>query len=141
MTTYDKVRGRVVAAPSGQPDIAAMDCGGSGLFSTATDYSKLLGALTDGGKGILKKETVDSIIQPQLSDPKFLTDVMDGELHDFFCPDFPKHTPVNHGLAGLLNIERLPERRNGGSITWSGIVSSRWVSVIIRCLQHFSCFR
>ncbi|CAG9936884.1 unnamed protein product [Clonostachys rosea f. rosea IK726] len=33
---------------------------------------------------------------------------------------------INHGLAGLVNLEDIPGKRAKGSMTWSGFCNSRW---------------
>ncbi|KAG8878381.1 hypothetical protein FRB97_002544 [Tulasnella sp. 331] len=47
---------------------APSELGGSGCYSTCQDYIKFLTALLQNGGDILKKESVDEIFKPQLSD-------------------------------------------------------------------------
>ena len=142
-----------------EPEMAG---GGSGLFSTAADYAKLLGALIAGGGGILQPETVREMCQPQLPDNKYL--MMNFEnpyLHDVFCCEYSAGTPANYALGGAVNLEDLPEKRRKGSIMWSGMSNPHWVSfdkgfpevkrliirrsgwisrvVLLRCYSHRCC--
>lgn len=110
------------------PEKPPMAGGGSGLFSTANDYAKLLGALVKGGDGILKPESVRELCQPQLSDSKFLMATLDSPFRDFFCPEYPPGTPANYALGGAINLEDVPGKRRKGSMMWSGMSNPHWVS-------------
>jgi CubicO group peptidase (beta-lactamase class C family) len=46
------------AGPTSVPDSPSMPSGGSGLYSTASDYAKVLVALLSGGGCLLKPEPV-----------------------------------------------------------------------------------
>lgn len=121
-------RGPLVATSNPQPDNPPFDGGGQGLHSTATDYTKILGALLDGGRGILQESTIRDLNQPQLPDSTALEGHIFGEYHLTFAPEYPKGLSINHGLVGLLNLEDIPGKRRAGSLTWSGVTNPRWVS-------------
>ncbi|KAG6006764.1 hypothetical protein E4U21_006749 [Claviceps maximensis] len=46
--------------------------------------------------------------------------------HASFASEFPPGEPVNHGLGGLLNTRDVPGKRRAGSMSWAGILNSRW---------------
>lgn len=121
-------RGPLVATRNPQPDNPPFDGGGQGLHSTAADYAKVLGALLDGGRGILQESTIRELNQPQLPDSRALEAHIFGDNHLTFAPEYPKGLSINHGLAGLLNLEDIPGKRRANSSTWSGVTNPRWVS-------------
>lgn len=108
----------LVAGEAFKPDVTSIDCGGVGLYSTANDYARFLGALLEGGDGILKPESVNKLFQPQLEDTKYLEEHFFGDAHPLFCPEYPKGSAINYGLGGALNLEDIPERRCAGSLMW-----------------------
>ncbi|KAI1615242.1 beta-lactamase/transpeptidase-like protein [Exophiala viscosa] len=109
-----------------KPDVTTMDCGGVGLYSTAKDYGRLLGALLDGGDGILKPDSVHQLYQPQLPDPKQLEENFFGDFYPVFSPEYPKGSAINYGLGGALNLEDIPGKRRAGSVMWTGATNPRW---------------
>ena len=121
---------RAALTPSAafKPDTIEFDYGGVGLYSTAADYAKLLGALVDTGNGILTANSVRILCVPQLQDPKHLEAQFYGFMQYIFCPEYPKGLKVNYALGGAVNLEDIPERRRAGSIMWSGATNPRWVS-------------
>ncbi|KAK5045060.1 hypothetical protein LTR84_010208 [Exophiala bonariae] len=119
-------RGALAATSNPQPDNPPFDGGGQGLHSTASDYAKLLGALLDGGRGILKETTIRDLNQSQLPDPTALETHIFGDNHLTFAPEYPKGLRINHGLVGLLNVEDISGKRRAGSLTWSGVTNPRW---------------
>lgn len=128
---------RAALAPSTafKPDNIELDYGGVGLYSTAADYAKLLGALVDDGDGILTPNSVRELCSPQLPDAKHLEAHFFGPMHYIFCPEYPKGSKVNYALGGALNLEDIPGRRRAGSVMWSGATNPRWVSLSIRPSQ------
>lgn len=122
----------LVPGQSLKPDSTPLDCGGVGLYSTAADYAKLLGALLDGGRDILRSDTVRELFKPQLADPSHLEQAFYGDGHTVFCPEYPTGTKVNYGLGGALNLEDLAGRRRAGSMMWSGVTNPRWVRYFLQ---------
>lgn len=111
------------------PDSPSMPSGGAGLYSTAEDYSKALVALLAGGGGLLKPDSVKQLRDAQLPDNKYLMAEFQGPWHDAICPEYPKDTPANYGLGGALNLEDIPQKRCKGSLMWSGLPNTHWVSL------------
>jgi CubicO group peptidase (beta-lactamase class C family) len=116
------------------PEHPPMESGGSGLFSTANDYSKLLGALIEGGDGILKLESIRELCEPQLPDNKYLMANFESPFHDVFCCEYPRETQANYGLGGAINVEDIPGKRRKGSIMWSGMSNPHWVNLPLNAL-------
>ena len=115
------------AGPTPVPDSPSMLSGGSGLYSTANDYAKVLVALLSGGGGLLKPESVQHLRDAQLPDNKYLMEKFHGSLHDAFCPEYPLGMPASYGLGGALNLEDIPQKRRKGSLMWSGMANTHWV--------------
>ncbi len=111
-----------------KPDNVEFDYGGVGLFSTAADYAKLLGALVDDGGSILSANSVRRLCVPQLPDPKYLEAHLYGPMQSIFCAEYPKGLAVNYALGGAVNLEDIPEKRRKGSVMWTGATNPRWVS-------------
>lgn len=119
--------------PFSTPANPRIHSGGAGLHTTAVDHARLLQALLQslaGGDGaILKKETVEEMFRPQLTDVqkqwlRFVT----GLFRESFVPDFEKGMPVDYGISGLINMEDEPGKRRKGSMMWSGMYNGHWVS-------------
>lgn len=104
------------------------ESGGAGLYSTPQDYAKFLKAFLNGE--LLSEKSMSEIFTPQLNDKQraAMETLAYGDAHLGFAPEFPKGQPINHGLAGVINTTDVPGKRQAGSIEWSGMVNSRWVS-------------
>ncbi|KAI9830654.1 MAG: hypothetical protein M1819_005464 [Sarea resinae] len=110
------------------------DTGGSGMFTTPTDYVKLLSALLQNDRVLLKSETVNLMFTPQLPDSKYLDEVLARMPPDFkaaFLSGIPEDSKVNWGLGGLLALEDVPEKRKRGTLSWSGMPNLFWVFTTI----------
>lgn len=102
--------------------------GGAGLYSSASDYAKVVGALVaDRGALLKKKETFRELCRPQLADNAHLMAGFNGVMHDYCAPDYPYGLPANYALGGAVNLEDLPGRRRKGSMMWSGMANPHWV--------------
>ena len=113
--------GLIVKGANYKPDVTPMDCGGVGLYSTATDYAKLLAALLDNGGPILKSKAVEELLCWQLPDSGLIRDHFWGEHHAIFAPEFPDAIEASYGLYGAINQENIPGKRHAGSVMWHGI--------------------
>ncbi|KAM7210694.1 acyltransferase LovD [Rhypophila decipiens] len=130
-TSRDPNTGELVTIPLPVPVDPPVESGGAGLWTTAEDYSKLLQELLKAKAGdseaVLKKESVDEMFRPQLNEVqhamlKVLTDMF----HDGMVAEFPPGMPINHGLAGIINMEDVPGKRRKGSMMWQGMAGSKW---------------
>lgn len=119
--------GRLSAGPTPIPDSPSMASGGSGLYSTADDYAKILTAVLTGGGGLLKPESLQQLRDPQLPENKYLMAEFHGPWHDAICPEYPVGMPASYGLGGALNLEDVPQKRRKGSMMWSGMANTHWV--------------
>lgn len=129
LAARDPKSGLYSTVPNFKPDVTSLDCGGVGLYSTATDYAKLLTALLNNGGSILKPETVNTLLTWQIPNSKHAEKHLFGELHAIFAPEFSPDTPSNYGLCGAINCGDLREGRRKGSLMWHGMANPRWVSL------------
>ncbi|PWN50336.1 beta-lactamase/transpeptidase-like protein [Violaceomyces palustris] len=112
--------------------------GGGGLFATAAEYAKILVALlnkgthpTTGGT-ILKPETVDELVKPQLEGS------LEQDLYKALEPTQPKFSrtipaliapglPTQWAIGGVLNTVPIPPiGRSEQALSWCGIINTFW---------------
>lgn len=110
----------------------ATDClGGIGLFSTPSDFMKLLSALLQGGSPLLSATSVETLFRPQLGDgsrssmPKGLGYQMRQILGIKGVDDTDQ---ADHCLAGTITLKDIPDRRPKDTVSWSGLPNLHWVS-------------
>ncbi|KAG5989816.1 hypothetical protein E4U43_004426 [Claviceps pusilla] len=131
-STQRKPDGILEAAPWPIPDKHELEAGGSGLFTTAADYARLLRALlqsTHHDTPLLSARSVREMLTPQLrgvQERGLARLVFHPSARPAFSPEFQPGQTVNHGLGGMLNTHDLPGKRRAGSMTWFGILNSRW---------------
>jgi methyl acetate hydrolase len=94
--------------------------GGGGLSSTAGDYLRFLGMLLDGGKGVLRPETIALMHQNHIGDlpAGVLKSTMPDLSNDV---DFFPGAPVRWSLVHMLNLEPGPNGRASGTVGWGGL--------------------
>jgi CubicO group peptidase (beta-lactamase class C family) len=106
------------------------DCGGGGLYSTAEDFIKLLIAVLTRDERILRTESLEEVLRPQLKENG--ADLMKVLEEPFWrtslASNFPEGLKCQYGLAGILNLEETPTGRKPGSISWLGLPGLFWVS-------------
>jgi CubicO group peptidase (beta-lactamase class C family) len=83
-----------------------MESGGAGLFSTATDYAKLLQAVLSDK--LVKKETTEHVFTPKLMIAKYF--------HDMFAPEVPRGIELNYSVSGIINMGDVSGKRRKGSM-------------------------
>jgi CubicO group peptidase (beta-lactamase class C family) len=110
--------------------------GGGGVKSTAPDYLTLLQAILNGGglpgKRILRPQTVELMSTNQIGDidAGILKTTNPGLSSDV---DFFPGVRLCWGLAGMINIDPVPERRGAGSQTWAGLYNTYyWIDPAAR---------
>ena len=103
--------------------------GGSGIFSTAHDYLRLLQALLGrgsfNGSSILRPETVALMGKNQIGDieagvmkttnPRLSSDV-----------DFFPGVRLRWGLGHMINLDPVENGRRAGSLTWAGLYNTHY---------------
>jgi len=131
-TLRDSDDSRLSTVPWLTPANPPIESGGAGLYTTASDFAKLLQALLNGvadaeGKGILKKETVSNMFCPQLTEQQRQ---MVGSNIQGMAPQYVDGSLLDFSFGGLVNLEDREGRRKAGSLSWLGMANSHWVSTI-----------
>ena len=101
--------------------------GGAGLYSTTSDYGKVLQMLLNEGQifgnQVLSSETVDMMFQNHIGN----LDFSPGDL-DFSSMDFAFGEKAKWGLGFMLHPEGTKNGRNKNSVSWLGLFNSYfWV--------------
>lgn len=124
---FRSAAGTLEAGTSPLPEDHPLESGGAGLFTTARDYAKLLQGLMQGK--LLGREELETLFKPQL-DEALQKDLMDkiASIPEGYAPEYPKGMPANFAFGGMLNLEDIPGKRRAGSMMWSGMANSHWVS-------------
>ncbi|CAI7671506.1 unnamed protein product [Penicillium manginii] len=108
----------------------ARDClGGIGLFTTPSDYMKLLAALLKGGDPILSHNGIDILFQPHLSNSSRLAmpKSLGLQMSRILGINSVDHTDqADHCLGGTINLKDIPGRRKAGTVNWSGLPNLHW---------------
>ena len=115
--------------PDPTPEEHEIEPGGSGLYSNAHDYAIFLHGFLQGK--LLKEDTMRQMFTPQLNEAQRSCLEMisyNYGIQDAFAPEFPTGLKLNHGIGGVMNMEDVPNKRRKGSLMWSGMCNSRWVS-------------
>jgi CubicO group peptidase (beta-lactamase class C family) len=100
---------------------------GAGGYGSIVEYFKILQSILLDDEKLLKKETVDEMFKPQLSEVSrnaYMEKLKIPEVNQGFGP-LPLGCQVDWGLGGNLNMEDLPGRRKG-SMAWSGYPNLHW---------------
>lgn len=119
--------GHLEALDDPPPQPAHLDCGGSGLYSTASDYCAFIRAMLNDGRGdtgarILRAETVAFMARNALGAlaiqalPSAIASLTnDAE----FFPGIPK----SWGVSWMINDIATPTGRPAGSVGWAGLAN------------------
>lgn len=108
--------------PFGMPSGHHFMMGGGGLYATANDYAKFLGAILAGGVPLLKPETCALMMSNQVGD-------LDAggikSAQPMTSLDFEPLPGLRrrHGLAGMINLDAVPGGRSAGSLAWAGLAN------------------
>jgi methyl acetate hydrolase len=131
-TVHQRDASGLAPQPLETPSDREFLAGGGGLYSTAGDYLAFLQALLQGGKGIVKPETVSLMGENHIdglqagilktNNPPLTNDV-----------DLFPGQEVRWGLGYMLTPEPGPNGRGPGSLTWAGIFNTYyWLDPVKR---------
>ena len=107
------------------PAPAVNEAGGAGVFSCADDYSKLLSALLDDNGPLLKKDMIEELTRPQLSEAGIAA--LQEERERWVLPEIPQGVTVDHALGGLVTTSDIPNGRPASAMSWDGMSHPHWV--------------
>jgi methyl acetate hydrolase len=124
--------GAFVVVPFGMPPVPHFMMGGAGLYATAGDYLTFLAALAGGGAPLLAPATFALMMQNHVGDldAGALKTAQPAMSRDF---EPLAGLTRRHGLAGLVNLDPVPDGRRSGSLTWGGIANCYyWADPVAR---------
>ena len=136
VTVMARAGDTLVPAPILQPQAMeagsmAFYSGGGGLYSTLSDYGRVLQMLLNGGSlngtTILKPETVDAMFRNHVGDiqPAALTTAMPSISN---TADMSFGAPATFGLGLLIHPQGIPNGRRSNTGSWAGLFNSYyWV--------------
>lgn len=109
------------------PDPAAEDVGGAGLYTSVSDYVKLLGDLLKDDPVILKRQTVDQMFTPQFADGSAAKTslLQNSQLIGAMTGSEHFGEGLSFGLGGVLSLEDHGAMRRG-SLAWGGMPNMVW---------------
>ncbi|TVY48205.1 Acyltransferase [Lachnellula occidentalis] len=103
--------------------------GGAGLYGNVIDYQKLLHSIcADDGK-VLKKETVDYMLQDHLSAASkavFNKRLEDPAMREILGGGVMAGMEITHGLGGMIFLKDVEGGRSAGTIAWGGYPNLLW---------------
>ncbi|CAL5865865.1 uncharacterized protein PFLUO_LOCUS71 [Penicillium psychrofluorescens] len=120
--------GTVQPGESVYPIDPKVDMGGSNLYTSGTDFLKLLASLLRNDGKLLRPETTDLMFNYSLPQTEKFRHFRTNPEHlkDNFGDLAPVGMEVDHCLAGMVNQRDLLGGRKAGSITWQGATRCYW---------------
>jgi methyl acetate hydrolase len=102
--------------------------GGGGLFSTASDYTRFMRSLLNGGEldgaRILSSSSVDLMAQNQIGELEVPDAVQSPSPALSNDVDFKSWRAKKFGLGFIINTDNGPDGRSKGSLSWAGLYNS-----------------
>jgi CubicO group peptidase (beta-lactamase class C family) len=123
--------GEIMPGKHPLPEDPATDSGAGGLYSSPNDYIKVLSALLKKDGTLLKKELVELMFTPQLSDNKALLKAFASPGIGAMFRSGVEGQAWNYGLGGAVNTESVAGFCNDGTFSWNGVPNIFWVSIIL----------
>lgn len=120
--------GELITSKPLLPEVPKVDSGAGGLYSSASDYIKVLVALLKDDETLLKRETVKLMFTPQLSDTMPLVSALSNPHIGPMFRGGVEAQDWNYGLGGVLNTEDVEGICKKGTMTWNGVPNIFWVS-------------
>jgi CubicO group peptidase (beta-lactamase class C family) len=121
-------QGSLVSGGSQIADPAEDDLGGIGLYSSASDYLRLLGDLVREKPTVLSLASVEEMFTPQLQEdgqPLAVMKQLGPLLYGFYMSDAAPQ--VNHGLGAILTTgDNASSGTPEGVLRWSGYTGPLW---------------
>ncbi|KAI2473483.1 beta-lactamase/transpeptidase-like protein [Annulohypoxylon bovei var. microspora] len=100
--------------------------GGQGIYTTMSDYMKVLHSLLVDDEKLLKKETAAMFFQPQLSPASKASLLKKMRGPDWTIGTFPETDEYDWGLGGILIDGNKHEFRRKNTMIWSGAINMFW---------------
>jgi CubicO group peptidase (beta-lactamase class C family) len=104
--------------------------GGGGLYSTAHDYLRLLQSLLSDDGPLLRSETIDELLSPQVQDEQIFNNIPPKSVAQSFSSKRKIAGPLQHSLCGFMGSKTSELGRSGSFNEWCGATNVYWVRVI-----------
>ena len=129
MSLRDDKSGKAVLRPRVVQEPPRHAMGGGGIYAEPTEYLKVLQAVLRNEGTLLKRETVEEIFRPHLSQEsqRVLMKVLSVPEVNLMMGGLPEGTEQNWGLGGLLIMNDVEGWRRKGTLTWGGMPNLTWV--------------
>ena len=135
----DAATGKAVHKPTKVWDDPLDDAmGGGGVYSSMPDFFKILLSLLNDDGRLLKSETVQLIVSPQLND-----ECRASLMRQFEDPEFnnqlgalPLGIKKDWAFGGSLLMEDIKGGRRSGTVAWLGVPNVSWVSCPFRSTRE-----
>jgi CubicO group peptidase (beta-lactamase class C family) len=138
MSMRDPKTGALIPSPSRfMSEKYKDDHGGGGVFSCASDYTKVLSSILKNDGTLLKPSSIDTLFSPSLSSASktafnnilFATypSNKNGEMNLIFTGGMAQYADLNYALGGYIIQNDVEGRRKKGSMAWGGLPNLSWV--------------
>ncbi|EFR04332.1 beta-lactamase [Nannizzia gypsea CBS 118893] len=111
--------------PVPYPTPAKDDLGGIGLYSTPSEFIRFLQMILRNGENVLRPESINAIISPQLECNKEVNAIRDRGPKIMSRLVNPGKV-IDMGLSAGINLDRVPGARYPGAISWTGAANTFW---------------
>lgn len=120
-----KSDGSIVATSVQVPDVAELDMGGQGLFSSVPDYLAFLRVwLGDGSAAHGRVLHEDTVTWAAKSAPGVIPTRLDSAIPALtHSVDFTAGNPVSWAYSFLRNDSDVPGKRRAGTLSWAGLAN------------------
>lgn len=130
--TLRESNGKIVPSPTRYlSDNEPTSLGGGGLFSTTSDYIKVLQAILNKDTRLLKPDSMDLLFEPCLPPgpakhyQKFRS-FQDGQATNHGNMDIESPSKVDYALGGMVAMEGVEKGRKRGTLAWGGLPNLSW---------------
>ncbi|KAF2089470.1 beta-lactamase/transpeptidase-like protein [Saccharata proteae CBS 121410] len=128
LSKRDPENGKVKRSNARMPYAGVTEAmGGQGLFSSASEFAKVLFSLLANDEKLLQRSTVADMVKPHLSKGSrdSLMRTLEDEDTNNAMGGLPKTAKKDWGLAGLLCVDDIPGFRAGTTL-WGGLPNLSW---------------
>ncbi|KAK5197663.1 hypothetical protein LTR92_001905 [Exophiala xenobiotica] len=125
-TTARTPTGELVASAPYNFQNPVDDLGGGGLHSSPADYIKVLISLLKNDGTLLRPETVKTMFEPQLPDPKHLLAMTQDPTGGPMFRGGVNSDAWNWGLGGILTTDDVEGVCKKGTLSWGGLPNLFW---------------
>ncbi|KIV81332.1 hypothetical protein PV11_03523 [Exophiala sideris] len=125
-TTARTSSGELVPVPPYYSPNPHDDLGGGGLYSSASDYLKVLVSLLKNDGQLLRPETVRKMFEPQLQDENHLLVHALNPTTGAMFRGGVESKAWNFGLGGILNMDDVEGVCKKGTLSWGGLPNLFW---------------